>query len=364
MSLQFPAKLEEGRIYSASCFIDSGAHSLYNIHVLGSQKKQVGKHGRPLAAAPVKWGRGDFSHYSLKEGSEFRQYCDEYATFIKKIHRKDPSVLFANVDVISHPEMTWQVQCYFEKEHGVFPIPIVHCDTPMKYVDRYLNVVEERNGERCRRYDLLGVGGLGQGVSRDVYFSWADRFFCHICPPPTHMPVVRTHGFAMTSWELLCRYPWWSVDSATWVKLSAYGWLYVPRWSDSKGWRFDKPPMMINFSARPPKNSEASALAMLPDPERTPAPREAERFRHFNNSLPEVQRVCLKWLEAIDIKMGKFDKEGNVLEDGVSVHHRPRSIANLIYMKLLERSRPRWPHPLDHNVVERDAAAFGHGFGL
>lgn len=304
-------------IYSESIFVDSGAHSLYNLYVL-KHGKRIGKHGKKLDKPPVRWSQGDFSYYDLKKGSDFREFCDSYAGFMKAMEGK--GILLANIDAISNPDLTWEIQKFFEEEHGLRPIPIVHYGTPMKYVDRYIE------------YPLLGVGGLGQGVSRHEYFSWADTFFLHICPKENdYLPVIRTHGFAMTSWELLCRYPWWSVDSATWVKLSAYGWLYVPRWSEEKGFRFDRPPMMVNFSFR--------------------SPRLSERQKHYTNVIPSVRATCDRWLEKIGLEMGSVDKEGEVKVFGVSSHHRARSIANLHYLKDLEESRPKWPYPLDIKLV-------------
>lgn len=320
-------------IHSESIFVDSGAHSIYNIHVL-KQGKREGKHGRELAKPPVKWSQGDFSYYDLRKGTEFRRYCDSYAAFMKKMEGK--GLLLANVDAISNPDLTWQIQKFFEEEHGVRPVPIVHYGTPMEYVDRYIH------------YPLLGVGGLGQGVSRHEYFRWGDEFFNHICPKANdYLPVIRTHGFAMTSWELICRWPWWSVDSATWVKLSAYGWLYIPRSTEENGFDFNKPPMMFNFSFRSPQKKIRN-----------------KHYDNFKQALPSVKRDIDKWLGHIGMTVGSVTDDGEVDEFGVSSHHRARSIANLTYLKELEESRPKWPHPLDYKLVTELTVKYHRGFGL
>ena len=324
---------EEKEIYSESIFVDSGAHTIFNLQVLKTGKRK-GEHGRDLDRPPVKWSQGDFSYYSLTKGSEFRRYCERYASFIKRF--EDRGILFATVDAISNPDLTWQIQRFFEDELGVKPIPIVHYGTPMSYVDRYLGSAQ---------YEYLGVGGLGQGVSRHEYFSWADEFFTHICPERNgYLPLIKTHGFAMTSWELICRYPWASVDSATWVKLSAYGWLYIPRWSEEKGWRFDRPPMMVNFSFR--------------------SPRKKERQKHYDNATEQVRETSDRWLKHVGLTMGSVDDEGEVDEFGVSSHHRARSIANLRYLVDLQDSRPRYPYALDYSIVEQISVRYRKGFGL
>ncbi len=334
----------EKTIYAESIFVDSGAHSIYNLKVLGHEER-TGKHGRILAKPVVRWSQGDFSYYDLKKGSPFRQYCDDYAAFMRAMEGK--GLIVANVDAISNPDLTWEIQRFFEEEHGVSPMPIVHYGTAMKYVDRYLEATEQLNelGDMGPKYDLLGVGGLGQGVSRHEYFAWADKFFTHICPESNKfLPVIKTHGFAMTSWELMCRYPWWSVDSATWVKLSAYGWLYVPKWSKERGFRFDRKPMMVNFSFR--------------------SPRLSERQKHYNNITDSGRRNCDLWLEHLGLKMGSVDADEKMIEFGVTSHHRARSIANLRYLKALEQSRPEYPYPLDHSIVDRRVVKYGCGFGL
>jgi hypothetical protein len=334
--------MEDKKIYSKSIFVDSGAHTLYNELVLKHRHedrksknphmmKRLGKDH--LDKPPVRWSQGDFSEFDLRRGTPFRQYCDRYASFMKRFSGR--GIIFANVDAISNPDLTWEIQKFFEEEHGIRPTPIIHCGTPMGYVERYLS----------KKYKLLGVGGLGQGITRHEYFSWADEFFMFICPESNNrMPLIRTHGFAMTSWELICRYPWWSVDSATWVKLSAYGWLYVPRWSDEKGWRFDRPPLMLNFSFR--------------------SPRKKEKERHYDNATENVRKTCDRWLKHIGLEMGSVDEEGETKVFGVTSHHRARSTANLRYLIDLQDSRPKWPHPLNEQIIEERAVSYKRGFGL
>lgn len=319
-----------------SIFMDSGAHTLYNVHVLKStgKQKRPGKHGRDLEAANVVWGRGDFSYFDLSKGSPFRKYCDRYASFIKKFGKYVD--FFATVDAISNPDLTWEIQRYFEEEHGVQPVPIVHYGTPMEYVDRYLET---------GRYDFLGVGGLGQGVSRGQYYTWGDEFFTHICPASNnYLPVIKTHGFAMTSWDLITRWPWWSVDSATWVKVAAYGHIIVPRWTPEGGFRFDRPPMTVTLSNK--------------------SPNQKEKDKHYKNARPGVKGQVRAWLNEIGIALGVEDENGEEVERGVLTHHQPRSLANIHYFQRLAASRPPWPHPLNKKIVACCTVNYQKGFGL
>lgn len=99
------------KIYSESLFVDSGAHSLYNLHVLKMTKRE-GEHGRALEKPAVAWGgtdpKTDFSYYDLTKGSPFREYCDDYAKFMRKM--EPYGILLANIDAIGNPDLTWEIQ--------------------------------------------------------------------------------------------------------------------------------------------------------------------------------------------------------------------------------------------------------------
>ena len=330
--------------------MDSGAFSLYNKHVLKSgekpQPKGDPKKYRGTELLPPKhtrsYKRADFSHYDLTPGSEFRRYCDFYASWIRKVEsmgtKMGSTILATTVDAITNPEKTWEIQQYFEKEHGLYPVPVIHAGTDIRWLEKY---VETGN------YDLIGLGGMGHSIPRATYVRWGDSIYRYLCPKSNgYKPIVRTHGFAMTSWELICRWPWWSVDSATWVKLSAYGWLYVPPLRRGK-WSFDEPPIQINLSAQN-------------------APQKSKRDKHFETSKHETLKETVhKWLERCNLTLGEVDDDGKEVEFGVSSHFRARSIANLHYLKDLEESRPEWPNPLSMDIVNNSSAKYvGAGFGL
>jgi hypothetical protein len=320
------------KLYTESIFMDSGAYGLYARNV---NTGRMGAHGKQLEARRSLGTKGkDFSYYSLAAGSAFRKYCDSYAKFIKAT--QDQNVLVVNVDVLQNPELTWQVQQFFEKEHGVQPVPVVHAGEPLKYLEKYLE---------AGRYGLIGIGGLSAAISIAAYTAWADDVFTRICPKSNkYLPLVRTHGFAMTSWKLICRYPWWSVDSATWVKLSAYGWLYVPRWTKKDGWCFDKPPIQVNTSWR--------------------SPMQKKEDKHMDNVSDYVKNLIHGWLARCGVKEGSVDKAGKLVEWGVRSHFCARSRCNLYYFKDLEESRPPWPYPLNTEIIQSHAVEHRRGFGL
>lgn len=314
-------------------FFDSGAFTLFNRYVL-KLGKRVGAHGRELAKPKIRWGEGDFSYYDLTKGSEFRKYCDSYASFIRKFSDRD--MLFANVDVPSNPALTWEIQRFFEEEHGVIPIPVVHYGAPMEYVRRYVG---------SGKYDILAAGGLGQFITKVQYLKWGDELFTELCPESNgYMPVIKVHGFAMTSWDLMKRWPWWSVDSTVWRKAAAFGFIYVPRWNEVKQvWMFHRPPLIIAVSARSPKVKE--------------------RNGHLENLDSNFRKLVMKWVDYLDLPIGSVDENGKMVEEGISSHVRVRSKANLLYFEQFRESLPEWPFPLSDFLRKKELMG-RNNFGL
>jgi len=302
--LKEPHPLENIPTAVGSFFLDSGAHSIYTREVIDLK------------------GRNGYKFY---ETDEFYAYCDSYAGFIKRFGWAMD--FYANVDAIFNPEVTWKVQQYLEREHGLRPVPVIHFGTPLKWITHYLE----------RGYDFLGIGGLGQEVTKDEYYGWADRVFHLICPASNDkFPVVKTHGFAMTSWDLMRRYPWWSVDSASWIKAAAFGTVYVPHQRGGK-FVFDEKPYSITMSGK--------------------SPNMKEQGKHITTVSSKEREIMLAWLSLHGIALGRYDGSGVEVERGVLTHHKPRAEANLRYFMAMSDSLPQWPWPFMRQTR-------GEGFGF
>lgn len=157
--------------------IDSGAHSLYN-----------------------KYTRGKERSFDFYESDEFWKFVDGYASFIKE--HKDEISLYVSVDVIFNAPLSWKVQKYLEDTHKLNPLPVFHVGEDFKWLKKYID-----------NYDYIGLGGLGQTTSKTMWIKgMGDPAFSMICDDKGY-PRVKTHGFAMTSPELIIDYPWASVDS-------------------------------------------------------------------------------------------------------------------------------------------------------
>lgn len=341
--------LSIGDGYTESIFMDSGAYGLFNIHVIKTGGEVMGKHGKVLDRRDGGFQAAkDYSWFDLTPGSDCRKYLARYANVIKKCP-DNTETMFVNVDAIKNPDKSWEVHQFFLKEYGIWLKPVVHFGASLKHLHRYLDT------GKC---DLLGMGGLGHQTSIMSYMKWADSIYQVLCPASNgYKPTVRTHGFAMTSHKLICRYPWWSVDSATWVKLAAYGWLLVPRWNGQ--WRFDVPPLQINMSRRPLDVGRKTKFWWR---KHTKSPRQTKN-RHLDNSPKAAQELAIHWLDVLGIPLGSFDVDGNIVELGATSTGTALAQANLHYFKSLEESRPKWPYPLDKRVLNSNLT-LQKGFGL
>lgn len=172
--------------------MDSSAASFHSL----ARKRKVGQHSRE-----------DLE--KLRDS-----VITQYAKYVKP--REKNWDWYVTFDYTHDPKICWDMVKYLEKK-GLTPVPVVHGGQSTEWFRRY-----------CEEgYSLIGLGGMAQrqGYKRarkvlDEIFNIAARY-----------KNINLHGFGVTSLSLLFMYPWYSVDSASWVKAAAYGSiLYVDAW--------------------------------------------------------------------------------------------------------------------------------------
>ncbi len=263
--------------------------------------------------------------WAFYDRPEFFEYLDAYAQFVKKYAAGID--LFANVDVIGNPELTWRNQKIMERQYGLRPVPVVHYRTDLEWLKFYMK----------KDYDLIALGGLVGSTGQEDCVAWIDRAFDIVCDNAERLPIQKLHGFGVTSYKLLLRYPWWSVDSTSWTKVGAYGGILVPHKRNGK-FTFEEEPYLMKVS--------------------TSSPDGAKRGRHVAN-LSQAERTIIKeWLDHIGIPFGKgIEGEDNIEEYGVINRHSERKAANLLFFEAMRNSLPDWPWPFRSNGGRR-------GFGV
>lgn len=158
---------------------------------------------------------GAFSAFSLGATINLPAYC-KYIQKNIDIVRYDDGVLMASVlDGIGDAQQTYENQCAME-HHGVRPLPCFHYGEDVRYLEYYIS-----------KYPYITLGGMVP-ISTPQLFHWLDHIWGKYLTDGAGRPKIKVHGFGLTSVPLMTRYPWYSVDSSSWIQLAAHGNVYVP----------------------------------------------------------------------------------------------------------------------------------------
>lgn len=282
---------------------------------------------------------------------------DKYIDFIKQ---NEPYLeVYANLDVIEDAAATLENQKKMEAA-GLHPLPCFHVTEPFSYLDYYIE-----------NYDYIALGGVATVGAGAALFNWLDQCFSRICDEKG-MPKVKVHGFAVTSMRAMQRYPWYSVDSTTWLLTSRMGAILVPHKLPGGNWDYME--TLPGKATRKISVSTLSPSAKMPD-------------QHFSTISKQWQAEVLQWLDEHGLQMGKSAyckvdsgyklkageryistptvnhvsdefgvelekvKAGDkryieiVEEPGVSNDYIARDRVNAMYFRELETHFPKWPWP-------------------
>lgn len=130
---------------------------------------------------------------------------DDYAAWLHKWHGH--FTIYANLDVIFGPEATYRNQKALEA-HGLEPTPVFHTGEPWSALERYLE----------EGYTYIALGKL-LGNSWKNLEPWLAKAF-RIAGDQAVF-----HGFGLTAWPAIKRFPFYSVDSSSWTSPYRFGTL-------------------------------------------------------------------------------------------------------------------------------------------
>jgi hypothetical protein len=232
---------------------------------------------------------------------------DEYCAFIRA--NAEHLEVYACLDVIpgkpgrlasqaereQAAEETWDNYLYMRRE-GLDPLPVYHYGEPPRFLERMLEF-------GC---DYIGIGGLVSVSGKDRKL-WLDDLFLRLTDEQGR-PIVRTHGFGMTSVPLIFRYPWYSVDSTSWIQSTMNGMVMLPAVRDG-AFVFDETPTNVTVSA---SNDKPTTLP------------------------PSMRFVLDRWLA----ECGKTFEE-------VSSHYYHRAVCNVTYFKRVSEEKALRPFQRD-----------------
>lgn len=153
---------------------------------------------------------------------------EDYIDFIHD--HMDTFTIYANLDVIGDWEATWRNQRAMESA-GLSPIPVHHLEDPMKCLDW------------CLEYDYFALGGIAGGATMKDRVKFFDKCWDVICDKDG-LPQSKVHGFGMASPQLVKQYPWYSLDSSSWVSYGRYGIVIMPKLINGK-YDYFVPPVKV-----------------------------------------------------------------------------------------------------------------------
>lgn len=191
---------------------DTLPNILESYHYVGKQKfvDDMRRNG-----ARVFLDSGAFSAFTLGVTLTVSEYC-EYINRNRDIIRIEDGVPMASVlDGIGDPLQTWRNQSEMEAR-GARPLPCFHAGEDEHYLEHYV-----------ANYEYITLGGM-VGSSTKQLCIWLDRVWNRYLVDGSGKPKIKVHGFGITAVPIMERYPWYSVDSSSWIQTAAFGNIHTP----------------------------------------------------------------------------------------------------------------------------------------
>lgn len=310
-------------------FLDSGAPTLYNQYSRTITEHSDGN--RRYIGSFFKDRRLD--DFSWFETDEFKTYRQAYINLIKE--RSSLLTVYANLDIINNAELTFENQQFLEGQ-GLHPMPVWHLGSDEKWLVRYLKA----------GYKYIALGGMLPDRP-SVVIPGLDRIWQSHLTDKDGYPLVKVHGFGVTAVQLMVRYPWHSVDSASWIKRAGYGIVLYPKWRHGRR-RFDLFPSSVAVTnrRRPGGIFHLKELSRL----------ERERFVTYIEGLGyrlgrshiEERSVGFKPAHSREQVWKKLPDRTIievVEEPGIINNHQDRMELNALYYIQMVKNLPSWPWP-------------------
>lgn len=316
---------------SISIFLDCGAPTIYN----KLSRKADNAHKTVMGAHIRNRKRDNFDYVKTREYKNYRQ------KFIDFIHaNKDVIEVYPNLDVINNAELTYKNQKLLEAQ-GLKPCPVWHLGSDESWLQKYLS----------EGYSYLCMGGMVPN-SKAILRPSLDGIWRRLLTDESGMPRVKVHGFAMTSFDLMYRYPWFSVDSKSWIDIASFGGILVPPYlAGKRDWLH---PRKVHVTSRSVKTGTRANI------------------HHFRTTHRGTREGVLRYLKEINIPFGvsefktvkptyelaELEQWANkahtevevVLEKGVSNYVTHRLDVNMQCYREIEKTVPAWPWKLPRHI--------------
>ena len=235
---------------------------------------------------------GAFSAFTMGVDIDIKAYCRYIQENIDVIENIDGAIVASVLDGIGDPQKTLDNQNEMERL-GVRPLPCFHYGEDEKYLDYYV-----------ANYSYITLGGMVP-ISTPQLYHWLDRIWERHLTDGSGRPKCRVHGFGLTTMPLVERYPWFSVDSSSWVQIARTGGMVT--YPDAR---------VISVSGQSPQRKVAGQhIDSMPEIQR----KEIER--RFEERGVDVQRMRDIYLSRWAYNIWTFSQLGDLYD-----HPDPRFI--------------------------------------
>jgi hypothetical protein len=247
---------------------------------------------------------GAFSAWS--KGLEIN--IDDYIAYIKK-HKKYINI-YANLDVIYNGAQSYENWRYMRSK-GLDPLPVWHIsdkiENDAKYLTAYL--------DKC---DYIALGAISE-LDSNVKKTSLDDVWLNYLVDSEGYAKYKVHAFGLTTRTLMYRYPWYSVDSTSWVLTGRFGAVFVPKKRMGE-YAYDADPWKVSVSnrspgnvSRPKKYSE-QRVGHIPKDQlpSKPGDTEKELGKHITTFKPMEKEQIEEYFESKGFKKGhsEYRQEG------------------------------------------------------
>lgn len=104
----------------------------------------------------------------------------------------------------------------YMRDKGVLTVPVFHQGEDWKWLEKMLD----------EKVPYIGIAPYMRAHQGSI-LDWMDECFTRCCDAKGN-PLVKTHGFGVTGFRLLHRYPWFTCDSTSWAISAGYGNILLP----------------------------------------------------------------------------------------------------------------------------------------
>jgi len=161
---------------------------------------------------------GAFSFHTSKmlaKVTNIDEFIDHYARYV--IASKEAGInwdFFVTFDYVKIAAEVWRVTQKLEREYGLRPVPVYHGDASLDWFRKYADA----------GHKLICVGRIKALGSAEL-----RRYYERVFELAEKLGGIKLHGLMATGANMY-RFPWFSVDSATWTHMAAKGRLmYIDR---------------------------------------------------------------------------------------------------------------------------------------